>query len=569
MKILKAEVFNFGPYSHLEFSFDNLGLAALTGPTGVGKSHVLDIVPWILFGTTAKNGAVDDIRSWQSEEEENTSGTLTLLLDSTYIHVYRTKGRRSDVYWAESDEADSTEHRVVRRGKDTSDTQKLLEARLGISADRMLIACYFHEFSTSGTFFTSSAKIRRELLESLTDLSFPSSLSTKCTGTRKSKKLELEEMEAVQEKLMGRIEQLRQSVGDTEGLSNKWEKEQKIKIKDLKLKSKTFEGDKACRIENISRRLKTWVEGINTEIEAHVENINNLEAIVKPTKQFDTQESEIRNSLRCQSCGSLPNNLNEALGDIREKRVNNNKALADLKRVKADLVRLRDTKNPFLAQLKACESEHNQYLDLLEEQEQALNPFKAHLLKLKHSLAQYEQTKAKTDADLSELGIKIDALSHLYDLSFVLRGELLRKVINQIQDKTNYYLEKYFDAEIRVGFALAGGDSLDVTIQKSGYECNYKQLSRGQRSILRLCFGISIMKASANQAGQHFSLLMFDEVLDGMSTDLKLKAVSLFEELSVEHNSVLVIDHATEVKNAFNKKYTVSTIRDSSVIYEE
>ncbi len=77
------------------------------------------------------------------------------------------------------------------------------------------------------------------------------------------------------------------------------------------------------------------------------------------------------------------------------------------------------------------------------------------------------------------------------------------------------------------------------------------------------------MKAAANRAGVHFGLLCFDEPAEGADADLKAKCFQLFESLSLEHGSILVIDHTSELKSMFTTKFLVSLENDHSEVTKD
>ncbi len=89
---------------------------------------------------------------------------------------------------------------------------------------------------------------------------------------------------------------------------------------------------------------------------------------------------------------------------------------------------------------------------------------------------------------------------------------------------------------------------------------------KGQRQMLKLSFVLSVMAAASNKAGVHFDNLFFDEALDGLDTDMKVKAYGLLEELATRHGSVLVIDHAPEFQALFDRRYHVTLDGDHSHI---
>lgn len=573
MKILSAKVDNFGSYKHLEFQFDGLGLALISGSTGAGKSTLLDIVPWILYGRTAKDGSVSDVVSWQSEGQP-TRGELTLELRGRVFRVIRSRGPNglhNDLHWCEPQGKDDyflDNTYLQHRGKDLNDTQKLVEQRLGVSAEAYLSGAYFHEFSPTGTFFSSPAKSRRELFERVADLSFPLKLSTSSTDLRRGARASADALRVATSKLEGRQLQIQTSIDSTKKSADNWERSQKQKIDSLSAKAKTFEEDNVKATSLIRDKVVAWDESSIEQKSLVSARIVDLKAIVKDSDYFRAEECKILDSALCKACGSRSPESQEALLKLAEDTHENDKILCEIDTLVEALESFRAKKNPYTEQLSTSFYSKNTYLEQVEEEKKAYNPFLAPLKVLENDLEKLDMDVLGQKTELYALESRISRLTRLIELSSTLRGELLRKTVREIEAQTNAYLEKHFDAEIRVGFSVGDADNLEISIQKSGYECNFKQLSRGQRALLRLCFSVSVMKATANNAGTHFNMVAFDEVLDGMDVDLKVKAVGLFEQLGVDHSTVLVIDHATEVKSCFTRQYTVEMIGDTSVLGE-
>ena len=82
--------------------------------------------------------------------------------------------------------------------------------------------------------------------------------------------------------------------------------------------------------------------------------------------------------------------------------------------------------------------------------------------------------------------------------------------------------------------------------------------------MLKLSFAVAVMDAVSDNAGTHFNTLFFDEALDGLDTELKLKAFNLLTELSTTHESVFVIDHSDTLKTCFSNSYHVTLENDES-----
>lgn len=561
MKLLNCRVSNFGSWKELEFDFSTTGLALVHGATGSGKSTLLDIVPWILFGQTSKGGSVEEIRSWQADGE-STVGTLTVQYKGVDIHVSRTRGAggKNDLFWVDSDGQQT-------RGKDLNDTQKLLEDRLAVSADIFLDGSYYHEFSSTATFFTAKAKERRALFENVCDLRFPLRLAEKCIQEKKVSRDKIKTLQSKLDKLCGRINSLSEQLSSCRVSSGAWEAARLRAIAAFTFKAEAFEEEKLKKIIHLEEKSQTWKKKTLEKLSVLSARAQELKILVKPVRDLDLAEAKARNESRCGSCGALPENIAQLLETIIDKKFNNNRYISELKDDNRQIKELKEALNPHSGALTAALQEVNTYSNKAKEAEESVNPFLAQLQESGGALVKTEKDKVEAEADLGATQHHYNSLSHLYDLSFELRGHLISTAIQEIQDETNRYLEAYFDAELKVGFESRDADNLEISIQKSGYECSYTQLSKGQRQLLRLSFSLAVMKFTADSNGVHFSTMMLDEPTDGCDTNLKLKAYRLFEELAKDHN-VLVIDHSPDLAVLFPKKYHVSLYGDHSQLEE-
>jgi len=121
MRIISCTAENFASYKKLEFSFDSEGLALIQGATGSGKSTLCDLVPWVLFGKTAKGGAADEVISWNNKGI--TKSLITIETKPGVIYdITRIRGNKSnDLYFT-----DAFINQSPVRGKDLADTQKMI-----------------------------------------------------------------------------------------------------------------------------------------------------------------------------------------------------------------------------------------------------------------------------------------------------------------------------------------------------------------------------------------------------------------------------------------------------------
>lgn len=537
MKLTNVSLQNFGSYEHLEFDYSQAGLCLLSGTTGAGKSTLADAPIWILFGTTAKDGNSDEVLSWGNVAR--TVGNAAIVLSpQNIITITRIRGKQSenDLYFEDNNNG------IKIRGKDLTDTQRLLNEKLGVSYETYVSATYFHEFSPTGSFFTAPAQKRRAVFEKIANLDFPMKLADAAAERRKISKKELEKLDNGILRVSSELKQMKRTLADCEERKAAHDKKQESLVSALEKKFANFAEEKEAKRKNLEEQLESI-----PVTKPHWTEIESLEF------RFNA----LPDSGVCGECGQLKAQteksfLKECLSDLLHKQESWGNKELERKNIGSLLSKL--------------DKEPNLYGEQLRAEKAKPNPFSSQIIRVLRDIGVAEKDLDTKTSLKKEIEAAISSLSHLHDLSFELRGKLLLDAVADIENKTNRFLEKYFDSEIRVAFTLEGADSLSVSIQKSGYDCVYKQLSRGQRALLRLCFSVSVMEAASNKSGTHFNALFFDEVLDGLAVELKVKAYSLFEELARSHESVFLIDHAEEFKNMFDNRYNVEMVEDKSEV---
>ena len=491
MRIIKIQAENFASYEYLEFDPSNKGLTLIQGPTGSGKSTLCDLVPWCLFGQTAKNGAVDEVLSW--------SGGVTTVKVSvsfcdhliTVVRIRGPKAKENDLFFLYGSV-------TPERGKDLNDTQKLINNLLGIDANLYLSGAYFHEFSTTAQFFTTTAKNRRLICEQIVDLSLAKTLQVKLSEDKKSKNKQLTEVISASRSIDAVLASLSKTITMQGNAIKIWQDNHENKKREL-----------ANKYDNFERVRKDLVSALTVKLALHP---------------------------KCPSCGTKMDK--EAHAKNIQIRINEEKT----------------KENPYLDQLAALETEtspHAQQTDELER-EYAAKAWQREELDTKHF---------KLCDDISDL-------ETLEEVTDAYRGITIQNAIAFIEDNTNKLLTDYFDGEINVKFETSSNDKIEVMIAKDGNTCAYTQLSKGQRCLLKLCFGISIMQAVSNHSGINFSQIMIDEGLEGMDEALKIKAYRLLQYLATQYESVFVVEHSAELKNLFDNKISVQLVNGHSELSE-
>lgn len=541
MIITHVSAVNFGSYKELEIDVDNKGLSLIHGPTGSGKSTLPDVIAWTLFGVTAKNGNADDVRSWGTNEHTVTH-VHVIMPDGTSVNVRRSRGGpgHNDLCWSEG--------LGLKRGKDLTDTQRLLDERLGVDANLFLTSSYFSDFSPTAGFFLASAKVRREVFEMVTDLSLPVKLAQNIPAAKKDQKAKLKTVESHLSRIEGAVTQLQSSLDRSLDQAEAWMKELNNTIAEESLKSENFEKTKASKLAALSTKSDAWES-------TRSDDLLDTSAYLERLQQKLTVATG--KHVACDACGTVKG----------AEEVAKLKGQIDLVKVKIESVAT--ATNPFTDQIQQAKNSVNTHGVLIQDLQTRVNPHIRYVEEASGRLQVEKDKQTKVYTDLQDIKSTLSSLDQLYDLSFALRGTLLTNAVNSIEQQTNSHLETFFDSEFRVAFSIEDGDSLKVEIFKGDQPCVYRQLSKGQRQLLKLCFSISVMEAAANTAGVHFDNLFLDESLDGCDDLLKAKAFRMFEHMALSHASIFVIDHCEAFQELFSSRYKTTVNAGESEIEEQ
>jgi exonuclease SbcC len=142
MRLISCHLENFQSYPKLDIEFKD-GLALISGPTGVGKSTVMDAVAWCLYGVTAKQTTSDQVIPWGE------SGRTTGIINLQGLSIFR--GRSPNFL----------HYNDGKKGKDLKETQEFINRELGIDYDTFVAGSYFNATSPVSDFFLAKAKERR------------------------------------------------------------------------------------------------------------------------------------------------------------------------------------------------------------------------------------------------------------------------------------------------------------------------------------------------------------------------------------------------------------------------
>ena len=165
MKLQKLKIKNFISVRSAEIDFEDLndGVFLISGPTGSGKSSMLDAIHWVLFGKTLSSNraaVTKEIRSTYAKSTEDTIVTLTFVQDKVDYKVTRTLTR-----------AGNTTVQLVCPGKiydKVKEANEMLENIIGLSVkqfDQMVML----EQGNFTKFLLADSRTRAEILRDIFD----------------------------------------------------------------------------------------------------------------------------------------------------------------------------------------------------------------------------------------------------------------------------------------------------------------------------------------------------------------------------------------------------------------
>lgn len=560
MKVLTCEVTNFGSYERLEFQFLDQGLCLVSGPTGSGKSTLCDVIPWALFGVTAKNGSVDEVRKWESD---STHANIVVQVGDKTVQVLRTRGKGMN------DLCYSLGNAELIRGKDLNDTQKLLNQELGLDAETYLAGAYYHEFAPAASFFSANAKTRRQLTEQIIDLSLATTLTANVSEYKKSTEADRAAVVRAADKCETSITHVKDVLHTAKHNSEAWESRTRVDIALMTNKAHSFNSDKDKAVGSIKDDY--------TEKRMYLqESIDKTQLKIKPDSHYETTKDLIAaeetalGDDKCHECGAPKNvsarmSLTKRQCELKHDQDSNDTLKIKLvelhqqldrlnEREAADITRESSKANPFNEVILDLKTKHNPFTTVIT----------AEALNLSNKTVELDTLRL----NVSHLTEDLSDLELLQDVVAEFRAQCVKNAIIELETHTNTLLSKHFDAEIKVGFECQEADKINVTIYKGANVAAFTQLSKGQRQLLKLSFSLSVMRMVSNHTGVKFSTIFLDEVTDGLDEDFKSKVFDLLQTLELEYDSIFVTDHSSELKSRFLKSYNVALINGSSNVEE-
>lgn len=580
IKSVKAQ--NFQSWSSLEFDVLT-GTTLITGynfddqtAEGAGKSAILNAICWGLFGEIPKDTKIDDIikqgeRSCYVKVELNNGVVVERSRKPNDLIVYTVDG--------------------PIRGKDIKDTQKIVEKVIGFTYETFLQSVYFAQNSLI-KFILLNEDGKAKILSQIADLSSFDEARKKAHELAREASLKL-----LMEK--NKLSELDQSI--------KLMNDQVASLRDVRIK---FEFEKSKTIANLELKiqdLNKQVEVIGYIPELSAEYYMKLSELKSTAKKYADETARLKNELSQQSKKQLrKNTLEVEIARTKEEisMLENNQqdhncgycgSLLKNKekhqyiesRLKDIQVKYEEIENLNFVNTKELEESYSFYEDTSKTIGQDLKEIEVLELEIKHKKEklsmlgmQLEQTKKELDAQKNREYPDIDKRIELVQTSLFqkqhdrdtvskevekclnlqtmyetikdgfkeVKSMSFQQVLNELNSKTNYYLNELFDQSISIDFSNIGVDGetskIETVLTIGGEVRKLGLFSGGQTRRIMLAVDLAISDIIHSRKGLTDRLLILDEYFKDLSQESIEKICKLLSNLNknvimIEHNNVL------------------------------
>jgi DNA repair exonuclease SbcCD ATPase subunit len=365
---IKAE--NILSWENLEFDFSP-GITSIEGfnyddntSEGSGKSSILNALCWGLFGKIPKDAKVDDV----IRVGQDSAKVEVFLIDGSVVVRSR---KPNELYLVKNG--------VEQRGKDSKETQLMIERKVGLSFESFCQAVYFAQ-NYPKKFISATEKERADIISEIQDL--------KQFDTARKKVMESLTLQA------NKISKLESRVGILSTSTSALQKQ----ILDLRGLVTQFNDDKQRDLEKLENEILAIVNQSNDL--KYVESDSNMEELSVSLNEI-IQEVENQQSLKNATLVELKTLESKKL----EHQKYLNKVQASKTRIASSLSlvqkKLAD-KTLALEEFIASPKKHCPTCGSVIDESNALK----HQIELRTELSELEKTQAELKSELSEFSDK-------------------------------------------------------------------------------------------------------------------------------------------------------------------
>lgn len=548
---------NFFSWSDLEFQF-NTGVTLISGKNlddgtdeGAGKSSIPNALCWGLYGTLPKDLNTDDVI-----KTGNKSCKVMIYLNDG--HVIERSRKPNDLCIWKPYASEPT------KGKDSRETQQLINKLVGMSFDTFCQSVYFAQ-NYNNKFITATQEDKAKILSELQDLGIFDRASKKAIDLLKQYKMtDLQTLQSSKSH-KAQMKALIESEFNTFcNLSSNYDADKLKELDEIIARNNEIE-DKASQLE-VELNQITGLDELSAksnrleELEFQIANHNSHLYHIDMLK---AQKHEMETNKTCPTCSQtidgktceldIPditqvlkekieleqeaNKLQKSVQDLLAKTQKNILLTEKLKN-------LREQRKQISHEITKIESSHNPYLDKISELNTKLEAVKSELVSV--------------DTELETLLTKIQHLEFLKTGFKEIKSFVFTSLLQELNSKTNKYLRDLFEVPAYITFDNISDEGeiskIKTSVMLDGNERSLGLLSGGQFRRVQLAVDFALSEIISNRSHNPISLRILDEAFKDLSESSMEKVVNILQSMK---GSTIVIEHNSIVKSIVNRVYHI------------
>jgi DNA repair exonuclease SbcCD ATPase subunit len=590
IKSVKAE--NFQSWASLEFDVQN-GITLITGynyddntAEGAGKSAILNAICWGLFGEIPKDTKMDDVIK-QGEK-------------SCFVKVELSNGLVVQRSRKPNDLTLTTESGTIR-GKDIKETQKLVERYSGFTYETFLQSVYFAQNSLV-KFILLNEDGKAKILSQIADLSSFDEARKKAHDLAREANLKyMVESNKVND-LEQAIKLTNDQISSLRDIRIKFEFDKSKSVANLELKIEDIKkqielvgyipeltADYYMKLSELRSTAKNYAEEtirLKTELAQQSQKQvrkNSLEVEIKRAKEEIAFLQHEQQDHSCQYCGSVLKSKE------KQQYIQNRLKYAEDKSKELESLNFTNTKE--------LEEQYCFYEETSKSIQQDLKEIEVLETEVKHKKEkltmlgiQLEQTKKELEAlrnreypdidrriellqtsmfqkqhERESTGKQVEQLTNTQKMYETIKDGLkevkslsFQQLLNELNERTNYYLNELFDQSISIVFSNIGTDGetskIETILTIAGEPRKLGLFSGGQTRRIMLAVDLAISDIIHSRKGLEDRLLILDEYFKDLSQESIEKICKLLSSLN---KNVIMIEHNTILRSLANNVINV------------
>lgn len=564
MKVLSVEIENFLSVEKAHITFDDAGLLLIEGynydagrSNGAGKTALLNAISFGLYDRLPRK-----ITATEFLRRGATSASVTVTVDcGTGTYVVKRTRPKGVMFYERQDDGTLQEVNL---------TQGEWESKLQLTYNQFIVSAYCAQGTSTRFLFLNDSDKKQFLLQllNLDEFAACKKKSDEIVNQILSSRMNIEhEIRNIQ----GRVDILSESIIDEDTAKLELAEKQDI-LQQLQNAVNELEGiskpdlSKFEKLENDISVKKTKLIQARTKREMLQRQLSTLARRIKP---FNADE-------KCPTCGAdLDNSHAQSVHDaemakLREEQNTLNEQIQVLNGLLTNEAQINDlelkVKNRKRQELTEYESAQfkkanlsakilttSSLIEILNKKlidndsvVKRVNKLKMAQKGLQDELTELNK-KLEIQKTVSSIYSPTGAQAYVLDSAVASFNEYVATYISDLWSNLTYELQSYKEnvkGEVSAKFS--------ESIVMDGRPVSLGSLSGGELRALSICVDMALLSLLEKHFGVHTSPIIFDESFDGLDDAGKEFALELIKDLA-QDRQVIVIDHASEMRSAFDK----------------